>query len=361
MKKWLCLALCVLLTGCADQDSIAGPQAETTMTAETTAAASLTDPPRTTGHTTEQTTEYTTEQTAAQTTSQTEQTTSQTDPASGTDNSIQAMFDSALSGVQTELLPEQIIQRGTVNGTAFTLTVDLQKWDQLTSMPQIVQLTALFWECYPRMYARFHDLSDPPVDITLAIENDGYEVASTDGLTVHLHDNWLHEHPEDYDCITHELAHVIQAGWDGDFLEYSDYIERFADCCRYEYAMQNGIYNDAVWSLQTVLTETTREQSVRFLVWLDHTYSDEQTDFLRRYFRVCHDMQYPAAEWEAAWQAIFAETALAGKTADEVWEMYSLSDFEYLSAEAASGEASDLLEAYPIRQRLRDAENAARS
>ena len=349
MKKWMLPALCLLLTGCAASSV---QTVETAVTSETTAdRTAQTEAVQTTTQT--EAIETTTQTEAVQTTTQTEpvQTTTQTEP-----DSIQDMLERALPDVRTELLPEQIVQKGRVQGTDFTLTVDLQKWAQLTTEPQIVRLCELFWECYPRMYARFHDLSDPPAAVTLAIENEGYEIAATDGLTIHLHDRWLYDNPGDYDCITHELAHVIQAGWDGEFLEYSSYIERFADCCRYEYAMQNGICNDAVWTLQTVLDEPTREDSVRFLVWLDACFSDADTDILRRYFRVCHDMQYPADRWDAAWQEIFSQTALEGKTVGEVWALYQASDFAYLSAEAEEGGVSDLLAQYPVRQRVRGSE-----
>lgn len=106
-------------------------------------------------------------------------------------------------------------------------------------------LSELFWECYPKMVERFYDLSDAPTDVTIAIENEGYEVAEAGGNFVHLYDQWLYSNPDDYDCITHELAHLIQgSGWAPDYLEYSDYIEVFADCCRYEYAMREGIFNN---------------------------------------------------------------------------------------------------------------------
>lgn len=255
--------------------------------------------------------------------------------------------------ISTQIQSDRIIQKGQVNGQDYSLTIQLQKWAHQTSVEQIVVLSQLFWECYPSMYERFHDLSEPPTDVVLAIENEGYGIAEQSGDFIHLHDAWLSENKTDYDCITHELAHVIQgAGWESDYLEYSDYTERFADCCRYEYAMQDGIYNDSVWTLQTPDAEDTRESSVRFLVWLDYFYSDDDTDILRRFLQICHDMTYPAENWDAAWQEIFEGTELAGKSIDEVWEMYAASDFAYLSSEAESGERSALLSRYAIRSKL---------
>ena len=187
-------------------------------------------------------------------------------------------------------------------------------------------------------------------------ENEGYEVASAGGNFVHLHDQWLERYPEDYDCITHELAHVIQNGWDSDYLEDSGYIERFADCSRYEYAIDNGYYNDGEWGLQTVADESTRSTSVRFLVWLDYNYTDENADILRNFLDVCRNRKIPSAQWESAWTEVFAGTKLAGKTIVEVWAMFTASDFANLSSYSDHGSGSELLARYPVREKIRQRE-----
>ena len=180
------------------------------------------------------------------------------------------LFTAELNGIDISVTKDSILEKGTVNGQNYSLTINLSKWERFTTPEQMVVLSRLFWQCYPKMYARFSDLSSPPTDVTLAIENEGYEVAWASGRLVHLHDQWLYRFPEDYDCITHELAHVIQNGWDDTYLENSGYIERFADCCRYEYALDNGYYNDGEWTLQTIADDSSRGESVRFFVWLDY-------------------------------------------------------------------------------------------
>ena len=45
--------------------------------------------------------------------------------------------------------------------------------------------------------------------------------------------------------------------------------------------MDNGGYNDQVWTLQTVTDEPDRESSVRFLVWLDYKLSGSDRDFMK--------------------------------------------------------------------------------
>ncbi|MBO4866475.1 MAG: hypothetical protein J5582_07865 [Ruminococcus sp.] len=262
------------------------------------------------------------------------------------------MFEDALDNVSVEIGEESVVERGVVNGQNYILTIDLSKWDKFTTTEDMVQLSRLFWQSYPKMYERFADITDPPVSVILAIEDEGYAVAEAGGDFVHLHDQWLYSNPEDYDCITHELAHVIQAEWDGESLEYDSFIELFADACRMEYAMDNGYYNDYVWTLQTAGQQDTRRTSVRFLVWLDYMYSNGDIDIMRRFCEACYDQEYSPAEWAQAWQEIFKGTALEGKTVDEAWEMYTSSDFAYLSSSADKGETSDLLQAYDIRERL---------
>ena len=267
------------------------------------------------------------------------------------------MFRAALPGVEVTIDGDSVLQTGTVSGQDYTLTLNLSKWEKHTTPEQLVTLSRLFWQCYPRMWARYADISGAPSEVTLAVENEGYEVASAGGSFVHLHDQWLERYPEDFDCITHELAHVIQNGWDGNYLEDSGYIERFADCSRYEYAIDNGYYNDGEWGLQTVADESTRSTSVRFLVWLDYNYSDADTDILRNFLDVCRNRKIPSVQWESAWAEVFAGTKLAGKTVGEVWAMFAASDFANLSSYSDHGSGSELLAQYPIREKVRQRES----
>ena len=263
------------------------------------------------------------------------------------------LFTAALDGIAVTVSRDAVLQTGTVSGQKFSLTINLEKWEQFTTPAQMVVLSRLFWQCYPRMYARFADLSGAPSDVVLAIENEGYGIAEAGGNFIHLHDQWLYQFPEDYDCITHELAHVIQKDWDEDYLEDSGFTERFADCCRYEYALDSGYYNDGQWTLQTPDTESSRGASVRFFVWLDYMYSDTGTDIMRNFFDVCRNQRIRPKQWADAWKDIFAGTKLEGKTADEVWAMFAESDFAYLPSQSGQGSGSDLLEHYAVREKLK--------
>ena len=240
---------------------------------------------------------------------------------------------------------------GSVNGRDFSLNIDLSKWNGNTSPEQITTLSELFWECYPRMYERFGTTSAAPTDVVLAIEDEGYSPAECSGNFVHLHDQWLADDPTDFDCITHELAHVIQNCWDEENCEYSSYIERFADFCRYEYAFRDGLYNDHGWTLWTPDHESDISTSNRFFVWLDYTYSTPSNDIMLNFFRVCCEGNYTSDRWDEAWQEIFAGSELEGRTINEVWEEFVSSDFAYLSAYASTG-TSELLTKYDVRGKI---------
>lgn len=259
-------------------------------------------------------------------------------------------FDAYLGDfVQTNVLEDTIWQQGRVNGVAFTLTIMLSKWVGKTSPAQIVTASRLFWQCYPKMYARFGQAGQSPTDVRLAIENEGYEIAWACGNLVHIHDGWLASHPEDFDCLTHEFAHVIQNGWEDETLEYSDYIERFADCCRYLYAFDKGHFNDRHWQLQTVRHERDRKSSVRFLVWLDHFYSTKENDILLNFFTVCRSQRYSSNNWDKAWKEILIGSSLADLSIEEIWQMYEKSEFAFLSSLRHEKE-SELLTRYQLRK-----------
>lgn len=261
-----------------------------------------------------------------------------------------AAFDEYLGDfVKTAISEDNIVQTGKVNETPFKLTIRLRRWAGKTSPEQIVILSRLFWQCYPKMYRRFGKAGKSPTSITLNIEDRGYEIAWQMNNLIHLHDGWLQRYPDDFDCITHELAHAIQNGWEGNRLEYDDYIERFADVCRYLYAFENGKYNDPQWELQTAEVENKRKDSNRFPVWFDYQYSTPECDLLLQYFTVCRGEKYPKAEWKEAWQEIFKGSALEGRDIEDVWKEYEKSEFAALSTHAENG-TSPLLEKFDVRR-----------
>ncbi|MBQ8288781.1 MAG: hypothetical protein IJX76_08460 [Clostridia bacterium] len=279
--------------------------------------------------------------------------------------SIERLFDmcEVVDGVRVtvEKRAKQIRMRGKVNDETFTLTIGLSKAEGHTTPEQIITVAKLFWYCYPQMYARFA-VTSTPTAITLNIENEGYEIAHASGDVVHIHDQWLEKNPQDFDCLTHEFAHIIQSGWDGNYVPSSGddtyMIERFADYCRYLYAFKGGYYNDMCWTLQTSKTEDTYAKSVRFWVWLDYTYSTADADIMKRMQQAVTKKTYPRADWEptgAAWNEMFAGTAAEGKDLNALWEEFAASDIaDATSKPREQGGKSILLTKAPLRTAVRD-------
>ena len=279
--------------------------------------------------------------------------------------SIERLFDlcEVVDGVRVtvEKRAQQIRMRGEVNGKTFTLTVGLANAEGHTSPEQVVTCAKLFWYCYPQMYARFAVRSTPTA-VTINFENSGYEVAGASGDRIHIHAQWLEKNPQDYDCLTHEPAHVIQGGWDGQYVPaYGDdtyMIERFADYCRYLYAYQRGYYNDMNRTLQTVQSEDTYYKSVRFWVWLDYTYSTDKVDIMNRIQQAVYQKTYNNDAWEpsgAAWAVIFADTNAAGKNLGALWEEFAATEIaSETSKPREQGGVSSLLRLAPLRAAVRD-------
>ena len=288
--------------------------------------------------------------------------------------SIEKYFDMCeiLDGVRVKVQAKakQIYLSNEVLGEKFTLVVDLSGAAGKTSPEQIVTCAKLFWYCYPRMYLRFGKTNpNTPTTVTLAFEDFGYEIASAGGDRVHIYDQWLADHKQDFDCLTHEFSHIIQGGWNGAYVpsrKNSDgskdtyMIERFADYCRYLYSYQNGRLNDLGWELQTINGENSYGTSVRFWVWLDYTYSTPSADIMQRiaYYVALKDRNFTSAKWEPegeAWASVFGGTAAEGKTIHELWDEYAATDMCKLSSKVnRAGSVSPLLKNTPLRSALRE-------
>lgn len=260
---------------------------------------------------------------------------------------------------------KQIYLTGTVLNEKFTLVVDLSKWAGNTTPEQIVTCAKLFWYCYPRMYMRFGKTNpQTPTTVTLAVENEGYGIAEAGGNKVHIHDEWLLNNKQDFDCLTHEFAHIIQGGWQGNHVPSKGtdtyMIERFADYCRFLYSFQNGRLNDLGWELQTIDHESSYDKSVRFWVWLDYTYSTPEKDIIQCMAEkiALKDRNYTASKWEpkgSAWVEVFKGTGAEGKNILDLWEEYAADPMAKLSSKAnRAGSLSPLLKSVPLRTALRE-------
>lgn len=263
-----------------------------------------------------------------------------TDVSNSSDN--EETFDSVYQLTESMEVIENkneqwIRQTDTINGITYSLTLCLDKASGFTTEEQLVICTRVFWYCYPQMY-ELMATSDTPTDVNLLVENEGYEVAEQWDNNVHLHDQWLWNNPNDFDCLTHEFAHVIQTNWSYDYspqyLEESYLIERFADACRYIYAYEGGIYNDISWTFWTADVENHYSTSNRFWVWLELNYSNDDVDIFERIVEETQimDEAHEAQNWDSdgsMWNIIFKGTAAEGKTLDQLWDEFIMTDYAY--------------------------------
>lgn len=241
----------------------------------------------------------------------------------------------------------------TIDGIKYSLTIDLTKWSGYTNVEQFDHMEELFYQAYPPMYVRFGDYKSAPTDIIIAVEDEGYEVASAYGggmNRIHIYDKWLDMHYDDFDALTHELGHIVSGGFQTKKLEFSKYEEVFAEYCRYIYAYKDGRYNDKNWELPDIYAQKTRDKSIRFLVWLDMETSSSNRDIIRDFFEVCCDVDFPQEEWVNVWKSLLKGTKFDGKTIDEVWKIYRDSDFSHYSSKASDKDSkSELIRKTDVR------------
>lgn len=261
-------------------------------------------------------------------------------------------------GVTTVVEENKITQTGKFNGVEFQFTIDLSGWEQKTSPEQIRKIADLFWDCYPKMYERFGEALESPTKVDFCFHQSG-NLAATSGSRVSIDDNHLRENGSecDFDCITHEFAHVINHLYDSDQYNCIDVnlVETFAEYCRFVYAYKDGYYNDKAWEMRKAshVKETSAPVSKRFLVWLDYKCFSQDKDVIYDIMTTWYNKDYRADEWDDVWKNIFAGTDLEGKTIKEAWDEYKNDVFANTDATASEyGGTSDLIRIYDARNML---------
>ncbi|UOB16716.1 basic secretory family protein [Abyssalbus ytuae] len=163
---------------------------------------------------------------------------------------------------------------------------------------------------YPQLMKEYNP--DAVTNLKVIIDNSDKKssfVAYADGNTVTVSSEWMHKHPEDFDLMTHEIMHLIQAyphnagpGW---------ITEGIADYVRDKYGLNN---KKAGWKLTGFQPSHHYTNSyritARFLKWTEKKYNKElvkKLDFLMR------NKQYSDDQWKK----------LTGKELQELWEAYS--------------------------------------
>lgn len=82
-------------------------------------------------------------------------------------------------------------------------------WDLITSETYVNELVKLFYNSYPRLYARWGDGSEPTT-ITYRADKDFDGVAYCAGTTVCVSVAYANSHPNDLGFFSHEITHSVQ-------------------------------------------------------------------------------------------------------------------------------------------------------
>lgn len=163
-----------------------------------------------------------------------------------------------------------------------------------------------FFEVYPQMTSRFNPSASKTVTLTIDPNYSGAAYAS--GNNIVLSANWINSNPNDTDCITHELMHVVQA-----YPHYNPVwlIEGIADYARYRYGINNPASG---WSLPNYspsqhYTDSYRV-TARFLAWCEMNIDNGIVNKLDERLR---NNTYNSNTW----------AEICGYTVDQLWNLYS--------------------------------------
>lgn len=205
---------------------------------------------------------------------------------------------------------ETIIKNG------FSLTIQ-QSTDssQRISSDTLEKIKEVYFTQYPKMRARYNPTR--PRAVTMKFDPDYDGVAYTGGdmgaAGIKFSVSYLQSRPNDADCATHELFHVVQGG----YMNYNSesfegaICEGIADYARSVYGLYNSLQG---WSLgaynssQTILTRYA--SNARFLTWINQNKNSEATYMLNK---TMHDGTYTSDMW----------VQLTGMTSDELWNAYA--------------------------------------
>ncbi|ANI90781.1 secretory protein [Arachidicoccus ginsenosidimutans] len=168
-------------------------------------------------------------------------------------------------------------------------------------------MTEVFFKVYPEEAKEYNPNTRKKVFIIIDPAYKG--VAATAGSIVRVNPEWMHQHPEDVDVVTHEVMHIVQSyrggagpGW---------ITEGIADFVRNEYGVNNKA---AGWSLTPFNSKQSYTNAyritARFLVWIEKKYDKT---FVRELNEAMREHTYTDDFWKNK----------TGKTVDELWAEYA--------------------------------------
>ena len=177
------------------------------------------------------------------------------------------------------------------------------------------RLIDLFFKVYPKEVKEYNHKS--ATTVTFIIDPTYTNTpAATSGAITKFSPNWFAKHPEDIDCATHELMHIVQAY---DFRNYGNnesvmpvwLVEGIADYVRYQFGIENVKSN---WTLPAFNTKQSYTMSyrvtARFFAWLE---KNKDKHIVKQLDKSLRESTYTADTW----------TKLTGETVDRLWKDYA--------------------------------------
>lgn len=162
-----------------------------------------------------------------------------------------------------------------------------------------------FFEVYPKMVKAFNP--DATKTVILSIDTNHKKVAISGKGKILIGANWLSQHQEDTDLVTHELMHIVQ-----DFKAMGPewLLEGLADCGRFQYGLNNVA---ADWSLPPVDPRQHYKMgyrvTARFLLWVDKY---QKPNTIAQLNTLLKNNTYTSESWKQ----------ITGKNVDELWALY---------------------------------------
>jgi hypothetical protein len=169
------------------------------------------------------------------------------------------------------------------------------------------RMIGLFFEVYPKEAKRFN--KNAPRKVTFVVTTEYQGVAATWGTLIKFNPKWLEKNPEDIDCATHELMHVVQA-YHG-YNNPSWLVEGIADYARNVFGINNKKANWELTPYKTGQTYTNAYRiTARFLTWVEKRYNKNLVKKLNTAMR---ENLYTENLW----------IKLTGRSVDELWYLYT--------------------------------------
>ena len=167
-------------------------------------------------------------------------------------------------------------------------------------------LINVFFTVYPQEVERFNKSSLKKVIFFVDTAYKG--VAETGNGMARFNPQWLKDHPQDIDVVTHEVMHVVQ-----DYRNYDPgwLTEGIADYVRYVYGVNNL---GGRWALPDYRSgqhyQNAYRVTARFLLWIEKNKYKKIVDDMDKAMR---NGTYSPELWKK----------LTGKTVDELWNEYA--------------------------------------